>query len=642
MEWLNGLFGVWNRLDVPEWKEYSTALKQCGSDFIQASKSSSKFVFLTLRPIVQLLLIIMQGLWFFLLKNGWISIQKGALQGKAAIKWSYKFHRSLSTQEILGEIAIIALCFAIYHFRKWLKKQTYWSRTTRWLRQKKRMLRKVRTTREICYTLPRIIFLIYYFIFLQSYTEAVHQLAKVSSILAMTTPHLMFVGAGIGFKMVFPSLVKWLANETYATAALSIWYPLLSTLVWIQNRSHAEDVNDVTKATYKPKSRTFRSSKVSGGKNKNQKKSSVPSPPSPESITAYWLRYWEVYGMARAFGSFCLMIPFFGTFVASLTLTAELRLFFFVWLFGMEKLLGNASEDAFLAETMPMKLLDNHLNPILVRFTTAVSEAVPKETWKSIVHSQTKPLLSVVVMLRFLSEKNKEWLLHVLDESRVILLPSITLFMPSFITQFGVAYVQFLVPSVKSARTEGEEAKILFLKYWILHCMFHGLLIWLSSLLWWIPFSTHIVFVAWCNLAFPQTIAKYYGMLESELVAFGLVKGDSQVTVIDTRTARLITAIANRLPSASVDEDEDDDENDLPVDESNLSKEAKADSPDSDDSQAKVKQDQLNDATDEAILVEEEKVESDEDKDDSDFIQIEPKQALDEPSSLSLDEKKNQ
>ena len=169
--------------------------------------------------------------------------------------------------------------------------------------------------------------------------------------------------------------------------------------------------------------------------------------------------------------------------------------------------------------------------------------------------------------------------------------------------------------------------------------MFHGILIWLSSLLWWIPFSTHIVFIAWCNLAFPQTIAKYYGMLESELVAFGLVKGDSQVTVIDTRTARLITAIANRLPSASVDEDEDDDENDLPVDESNLSKEAKADS---DDSQAKVKQDQLNDATDEAILVEEEKVESDEDKDDSDFIQIEPKQALDEPSSLSLDEKKNQ
>lgn len=415
----------------------------------------------------------------------------------------------------------------------------------------------------------------------------------------MTTPHLIFLGLGITIKILIPSIVRWLANDTYATAVLSIWYPFISTLLWFHSRCNTDtfdagkipSTSDKSKDELKALCKAL-GLKVSGNKPELQDRlqehflssskendetgqvttknsaaeqskrtpPSSPKPPSPEAYTNYWLRYWEVYGIVQAFGSFLRMMPVFGRFVARhplfLAFTAEIKLIFFVWLFGMESLLGNTTEDAFLEEAKPMKLLNRHLNPILLQFTTAVSEAVSKESWKGFVHGKIEGFLDLAVMVRLLSKETKDWLLHVLDESRVLLLPSITLFMPSFVTQFGVSYVQYIVPSAKSTRAEGEANKLVYLQYWILHCIFSGVLTWLSSLLWWIPFSTHFIFVAWCNLNFPRTIAKYYAILETELVAFGLLKGDSRLAVQDTRTAQLFTAIANRLPTASLDGNE--------------------------------------------------------------------------------------
>ena len=142
--WVNELVDLWGRLDIPEWSEYSQSFQQCSNDLIQSGQSTWKFIYLTFRPIVQLIFIVLQGLWAFLLKQGWISVQKGASQARTAIIWFYLFQRNLTKKEILGEFLLVGLCFAIYYFRKWLKKQTYWSRATLWASEKKKKLQKVR------------------------------------------------------------------------------------------------------------------------------------------------------------------------------------------------------------------------------------------------------------------------------------------------------------------------------------------------------------------------------------------------------------------------------------------------------------------------------------------------------------------
>jgi len=204
----------------------------------------------------------------------------------------------------------------------------------------------------------------------------------------------------------------------------------------------------------------------------------------------------------------------------------------------------------FLEKARPLKLTERFLNPIILDLDAVVSQAISAKKWKTIVHSKAQRILDAFVFLRMLSEEREEWLLHMLEESRVLLIPSITLLMPSFATQFGVAYVQYLVPSAKSAHARGADSKFMFLQYWVLHCIFFGLLTWLAPLLWWIPFSTHAIFIVWCNLSFPKTIHKFYAVLEMELIAFGVISGTSDVAVNDTNTMKLISAITKRLPSA--------------------------------------------------------------------------------------------
>merc|ERR1711865_908715 len=102
---------------------------------------------------------------------------------------------------------------------------------------------------------------------------------------------------------------------------------------------------------------------------------------------------------------------------------------------------------------------------------------VPKDVWEHYVVSKIKTVLGAFVMIRILSEPWKDWLVHVIEESRVLTVPSITLLMPGFITQIGATYVQCIVPSAKCADPKnGQPLKLVYLQYWILHCIVSGLL----------------------------------------------------------------------------------------------------------------------------------------------------------------------
>eukprot|EP00526_Cylindrotheca_closterium_P004904 CAMPEP_0113609830 /NCGR_PEP_ID=MMETSP0017_2-20120614/4701_1 /TAXON_ID=2856 /ORGANISM="Cylindrotheca closterium" /LENGTH=615 /DNA_ID=CAMNT_0000518675 /DNA_START=111 /DNA_END=1958 /DNA_ORIENTATION=- /assembly_acc=CAM_ASM_000147 len=532
---------VYGQLDIPFWDDYSEAFHQSSADLIQACQSSFKFLDLTLRPFLQLLFIILSGLFELLLKKGLISLQKGSEQAKAGIIWFYKFQRSLTKEQVLGEIGIVGCLFAIYFLRKWLKRQTYWTRGMKWVSNQKRKVKK-------------------------SYTNAVKHLSEVSLVLAMTVPHLFFLGIVVASKILLPRrILEWVVHETYMTTAMCLWYPFVSTLVLIHSRrqegkSPDENQTLVAKAGEKSagkatKNKTSAELKIStSNKSRLEKKTSKGSSRQSDTSASFWLQYWITYSIIQAFGQVCHMVPVFGRFVAKhpffQSLSAEFNLFFFVWVFTMEALMGGNTEDAFLAQASPLKLTTRYLNPVILDLDTVVSQAISAEKWKKLVFSKAQRILDVFVMVRFLSEERKDWLLHILEESRVLLIPSITLMMPSFATQFGVAYVQYIVPSAKSARARGANSQFLFLQYWVLHCMFFGLLTWLAPVLWWIPFSTHVMFIAWCNLSFPKTIDKYYAVLEMELVTFGVLSGTSGIAVNDTRTAQLLNAISKRLPSS--------------------------------------------------------------------------------------------
>jgi len=557
----------WDRLGVPEWDIYSDAFQECATDAIQAMQSTGHLLYLTFRPPAILFGIIFQFVGQLLLQKGWTSLQKGAIQAKVAIVWFYSFQRSLSRNEILGELGMLALVVSLYYLRKWLKQQTYFERAVQKLREKKHQAVK-------------------------EYTKAVHRIAQVSFLLAMTLPHLIYFGAWIAFKLSFPSVVKWLAYDTYTSDLLSVWYPLIATLWWIHEQRHPERTHEEKGKSGRPALRELANTldKAAPTAKKQRKKRRQPKPTSSqqsgknatksrnrykdneskveqkpnaqlaESSTTYWLQYWGIYAIFQAFSQICSMVPVFGRLVARhpffLSLAAELKLLFFVWIFFMEKLLGITTGDVFLAEALPLRLLHRHVVPFVLELDTVVSGVVTEETWNTVVQSKARRVVEVFVMLRFISEPFKECLLQILDEGRTLLLPAVTLLMPGFITQFGVVYVQYLVPSVKSSQSKGKAGELLYLQYWTLHCILSGFLAWFSPILWLVPFSTHAIFLAWCHLTIPRTISEYYEILEMELVTFGILKGDSVMAIHDTKTVQLLTAITRRLPSASEDEDD--------------------------------------------------------------------------------------
>jgi hypothetical protein len=142
---------LWARMDVPTFEIYSTALTKCTSDIAQSSQSTFRLLYLTGRPIAVFLYILLQLfgqlchiLFQHLLAHGWTSVQKGAMQAKAGIAWFYVFQRSLSRKEILGEVALCALLVVGYYLRKWLNRQTYVSRATKWYKQRKQKVIQVR------------------------------------------------------------------------------------------------------------------------------------------------------------------------------------------------------------------------------------------------------------------------------------------------------------------------------------------------------------------------------------------------------------------------------------------------------------------------------------------------------------------
>ena len=430
----------------------------------------------------------------------------------------------------------------------------------------------------------------------------------------MALPHSIFLGLGVALRITFPEAVRWVTYDTPVMVLLSVWYPFISTLLWVHNQRHRhrhqrgdgsdkhnnnnnsgdgvdDNDNDDKKKREKEgdaksiseRKKVFENNKnkkkTSSNNNNKDNKSSVPEFVTETvalATTKYWLNYWQMYAVIQASGQCWSMIPIIGRFLTSHPifnfLTGECKLFFFIWVFGMERILGNTTKDAFLAEALPLRLIQQLIMPLVLQLHNLISDAISKEFWQRWVVSKTKTALDIVVMVRMLSEEWRDWLLHIAEEARVLTLPSITLLMPGFVTQFGVAYVQYIVPSSKSAEAKSNSMKLVYLQYWILHCAVAGLLTKIDGILWWVPFSTHAIFLLWSYLILPQAIRNCYGILESELFAFGILPksgsgrhGSNNSTIADiseTKTVRLFNSVLSRLPSAATNSSSNGDDDD--------------------------------------------------------------------------------
>jgi len=148
------------------------------------------------------------------------------------------------------------------------------------------------------------------------------------------------------------------------------------------------------------------------------------------------------------------------------------------------------------------------------------------------------------------------------------LIPAATLLMPYFVTVYGVLYVQYAAPVAATVAALGPDKLTAhqhqWLQYWVLHALVQGCLNRLAGILWWIPLSTHAVFLLWCYLAvLPQAVTSWYAVLQDEWQSLGLLppppEGNGEMMTMEweaTRTARAVSWILDRLPSAATTADD--------------------------------------------------------------------------------------
>jgi hypothetical protein len=346
-------------------------------------------------------------------------------------------------------------------------------------------------------------------------------------------PHVGFWGISILFKIIFPSYSKWLAYDNITTFLLCVCYPLCSTISLIhRNRQHQET--------------TISDDKVET---------------ELQIERQYWIAYWSVgftgvqflHSIIPLFPSIQHMGQYKYQYLP--VVMSEIKLLFFIWIFIMENLLvsyqkylGVREEKENWKKFVPLTLITEAVGPKLMAIQMAISEQISKETWQRVIHSKAQRFLEVFVLLQFLKEESKNYLLQLLDEGRSVLLLSVFMVLPSSISQFGVLYVQFIYPGARSLLARGNTVEVLSLKYWVLNSLLSSFLYISWWTWWWIPFSTQIIFAIRCFYTFPSTITHYYSIIETELITFGILSGKSELALKETKTVQVLRGVLKRLP----------------------------------------------------------------------------------------------
>lgn len=472
--------------------------------------------------------------------------------------------------------------------------------------------------------------------YFQRYRSTVQRIARGSLLLAAMTPHVLFASVAVGLKLLLPRLVTWLATETSVTSLLSWWYPVGATITLLHQisqeskESEEKDSNKIknnngtltrtageekennappkqqrkqTKATtttttttpktrkpFFPRTTPTRDNgdKQNGGKSRRRRSSFfLPSAPrfhhaDPTKQVHEWLQYWMVYAAVQAIARLLYLLPGSSLWrysVQSFLLSAGLQLqfIFYIWIYVLPYAVLPIPD---LPDTRPLVFLTDYIiRPVILSLDNTVSGAISLEFWERHVVGKLTALTDALVMIRFLKRETADWWLHVAGTMRHTAVPSITLFMPGMVTNYGVLYVQYAVPlavaasattstssittkttTTNSGVDEQNKKQQLLLQYWVLHALTQGILEQCSSILWWIPLSTHFTFVLWCYWNLDVSVRQWYPAVQQELQAFGLLPGETVQEWESTRTSRMFHMVLARLPSAANNDTSDNDD----------------------------------------------------------------------------------
>jgi len=239
----------------------------------------------------------------------------------------------------------------------------------------------------------------------------------------------------------------------------------------------------------------------------------------------------------------------------------QLELLFYLWIYGLPLIQPQAIAGQELPEGRPLRVLCKWLRPQAKRTMEAVSGAIPLDFWQDRIVGYTKTILAGLVLVRALKQPTSDWLVHLLEEGRPLVIPALTLLMPGVLTGYGIVYVQYFL-SIAKTSTQKKSLR-LWLRYWVLNALIDATLQHFSSLLWWIPFSNHAIFVLYCYLSLPKTVDHWYTAMETEMKKFGLLiyhdnTGDELSSMEDSHTARFLAWVWGMLPKAAEDKSPDE------------------------------------------------------------------------------------
>ncbi|CAB9500196.1 expressed unknown protein [Seminavis robusta] len=555
----------------PEWPFYQQAMFDAFNDGVKGAKSVGYWIWLTIQPLVYSLAYIFGRLAQTLLGTFLPKIQYGAVE-------ICRFHLHLTWYQAMGEIALVVLGVATWKLVRYLRRQQYLRRSQRFIR---------RTSQRIT----------------KSIQGAYREVADASLLLAMSLPHAAYFGVAICIRLAFPAWVNRLCMGRTAPNILKWYYPIFSSIAVLRHTRPKKAVDRTAGSENKRennKDRKGLSSKEKDDKKTKTKKnrrrrSSIGSIDSllrrnnegaqaggneyteqdiKEDVN-YWLHFWLLYSTLEATYALATRVMFIRTILASknvYAISCELELLFYMWIFIMPEMLiilfPSAGEEnrrdwsptkqwCYECALDPVLAIPSALKPTIIPFFEKVSHAVSSEDWKRLVVDKVQYLLGGAVMLRMISEETRDTLVACLQDFSTLVLPALTLLTPGFITQYGVWYVQFIVPQAHSLKAlnrghRHDQKRVLYLKFWVLHGFVAGLMGRFTSFLWWLPLFTHFTFVTWCVLVLPRCINAVYAEFDRELQAFGLlprVEGDA-LAVEDTHTVRAFSILLKSLPSA--------------------------------------------------------------------------------------------
>lgn len=416
------------------------------------------------------------------------------------------------------------------------------------------------------------LFLLSLYIYIKSYERTVRNIATTSLRLAVMMPHILFVGMAAVTKLLMPKLVQWLACETALRSVLQLWYPLVATIlllhdikmIQLSNSSHTEEADLLqtpqkgTTSTSSPQkktpiSRMFPRTTPASVTKRQQKRREVSEIKERES---YWLHFWMTSAAFLCGKRFVAALPFIQRFVHEWGKPGlmQLELLFYIWVFAMPYLLPKIAN---APEGRPLYLLEPKIRQMaqMVYQSTLVFSDTWWQTW---VMTPLTTGLNLLVTLRMLSKHFADELRDVVIQSKALLLPSVSLFMPRFLSIFGLLFVQFAFPLHKQSTMKRKERHAVMLRYWVIHILLTVITEATESILWWIPLSRVLTFGAFVVIGTSQAVVDMcVRMILHDLEVFRLLPstGDATSPEEDRKSswaARGVHALLERLPKANM------------------------------------------------------------------------------------------